>query len=104
MELHGEHFRVSTRFQLPFRFWNGMWNKSLFSNDFSHVVAAFVSSSLWCLWSPKWSFWTGGTVVFRWQIGMYAGFKDFTRRRCRVIEWHWHCAAERCNVETEQLL
>ena len=27
-----------------------------------------MSSSLWCLWSPKWSFSTGETVVFRWQI------------------------------------
>jgi hypothetical protein len=30
-------------------------------------------------------------------------FQDFTRGRCRVVEWQGHCAAERCHVEVEQL-
>jgi hypothetical protein len=30
-------------------------------------------------------------------------FQNFTRERCRVVEWHWHCAVERCNAEAEQL-
>ena len=30
-------------------------------------------------------------------------FQDFTRRRCKVVEWQWHCAADRCHAETEQL-
>jgi len=30
-------------------------------------------------------------------------FLDFTRGRCRFVEWHWHCAAKRCRVEAEQL-
>ena len=34
----------------------------------SNIVVAFISSSLWSLWSPKWPFRTWETVVFRWQI------------------------------------
>jgi hypothetical protein len=30
-------------------------------------------------------------------------FQDLTRRRSIFVDWHWHCAAERCNAVAEQL-
>jgi hypothetical protein len=35
--------------------------------------------------------------------GCTAVFQDFTRRRCIFVEWQWHCAAERCQADAEQL-
>ena len=53
-----------------------------------------MSTCLWRLWSPEWSFRTGETVVFRWQIGAV--------RRCFKMR-HWEAVDLSSGIGTVQL-
>jgi len=47
-------------------------------------------------------YWRDGSLSMA-DLGLTPVFQDFTRVRCRFVKWQWHCAAERCHVEAEQL-